>query len=107
MKSLLITSLAVVGGFCLVASTAAAGATTIRLKDNSFSPKSSTVSRGSTVTFRWTGRSAHNVTVTKGPVKFASSTKVKGTYRRKLTHAGSYSFVCTIHSGMAGRLRVK
>ncbi|MBA2514412.1 MAG: cupredoxin domain-containing protein [Solirubrobacterales bacterium] len=107
MKSLLVTALAAFAGVGLFASTAAPGATTVRLKDNSFSPRSATVQRSSSVTFRWAGQSPHNVTVTKGPVKFASTTKVKGTYRRKLTRKGTYSFVCTIHPGMAGKLRVK
>ncbi len=85
-----------------------AGATnTIKLKDDFFSPKSATVSKGSTVTFRWAGRAPHNVTVVKGPVKFHSSTKTSGSYEKKLTRAGTYKLTCTIHPGMNLTLRVR
>lgn len=90
------------------ASAMPAGATnSIKLKDNFFSPKSTSVRKGTTVTFRWTGRAPHNVTVVKGPVKFRSTLKTSGTYKRKLTRRGTYRIVCTIHPGMNLTLRVK
>jgi plastocyanin len=105
-KRLLVLPLAVAAA--VGASVLPAGAaSSISLKDNFFSPKSSTVKKGSTVTFKWTGRAPHNVTVVKGPAKFTSPTKTSGTYRRKLTRAGTYKIVCTIHPGMNLTLRVK
>jgi plastocyanin len=79
----------------------------ISVKDDFFSPKSTTVKKGSTVTFRWAGKAPHNVTVKKGPVKFQSSTKTSGTYKKKMTRAGLYRITCTIHPGMDLALRVK
>jgi plastocyanin len=55
----------------------------------------------------WKGKIAHNVTVTRGPVKFKSGTKAKGTYSKRLTRAGIYTIVCTIHPGMKMTLKVR
>jgi plastocyanin len=56
-----------------------------------------TVSKGTKVTWRWTGRSLHNVTVTKGPVKFRSGSKLSGRFSKRLRKAGTYTIVCTVH----------
>ena len=80
---------------------------TVRVKDNFFSPKSTSVSRSSTVTWRWAGKSSHNVVVKSGPVRFQSRLQRSGSYKRKLTRRGTYSIVCTIHSGMTMKLRVR
>jgi plastocyanin len=85
----------------------AGAASTVRLKDNLFAPKSTSVSKGTTVTFRWAGKAPHNVTVAKGPVKFHSKTQVKGTYSHRFSKAGTYRIVCTIHPGMNLTVRVK
>jgi plastocyanin len=86
----------------------AAGATkSIKLLDNRFSPRTATVKRGTTVKFVWAGKNPHNVFVVKGPVRFNSSTKTKGSYVKKLTKKGSYALVCTIHSGMTLTLKVR
>jgi len=99
-----ILAVAAVGIFAADASSASR---TIALKDDYFSPKSTSVKRGTTVTFRFAGRKAHNVVVTRGPVKFRSPTRTSGTYKRKLTRRGTYSLVCTLHPGMTAKLRVR
>ena len=81
--------------------------TTVKLKDDFFSPKSKTVKPNTTVVFKWTGRAPHNVVVEKGPVKFSSKTQTRGTYRKKLKRKGTYTIVCTIHPGMELKLKVK
>ncbi|HWK28624.1 MAG TPA: plastocyanin/azurin family copper-binding protein [Solirubrobacter sp.] len=78
-------------------------ATTVSVADNTFSPKTVTIARGGTVTWRWTGKKAHNVV---GP-GFASRLQKSGTYRRKLTKKGTISYRCTLHRGMEGKIRVK
>lgn len=104
----LLASLLVVAFLGLFASTAAsAGRTTIRLKDDFFSPSAKTIKKGTRVRFLWAGESAHNVTVTKGPRKFESSTKAEGDYRRTLSRKGRYTIVCTLHEGMTLKLRVR
>jgi plastocyanin len=107
MKKSLVTGLACVAGGGLFASTVASGATTIRVRDNVFSPKSASVKTGSTVTFRWAGDNPHNVKVTSGPVRFTSKTQTSGTYKRKLSRKGTYRFVCTIHPGMSGKVSAR
>lgn len=101
-------ALPLAAAIALGASVLPAGATnTIRLKDDVFSPKSTTVAKNSKVTFKWAGKSYHDVRVKSGPVKFHSSIKTKGTYTKKMTRKGTYKIVCTIHPGMELTLRVK
>jgi plastocyanin len=61
-------------------------------------PQTVTVARGTTVTWRFTGDSTHNVVVTKGPQRFRSSLKSSGRYRHTMTRRGTYTIVCTIHA---------
>src|ERR1700755_2034575 len=87
---------------------AASKTPTVKVADNKFEPTSITVKKGTTVRFTWVGHAPHNVTVTKGPVKFHSDTQTSGTFKRKLTRAGTYSIVCTIHApGMKFKIKVK
>lgn len=56
-----------------------------------------TVKKGTTVKWKWVGDAPHNVTVSKGPVKFHSRTQSSGTFSKKLTKKGTYKIYCTIH----------
>src|SRR3954449_3279479 len=86
----------------------AAGATkSVMLIDNKFSPSKVTVRRGTTVKFTWAGKNPHNVTAFQGPVTFHSGTKTTGPSRKRLTRKGTYSIICTIHSGMTLILKVR
>ena len=102
-----LASLLAVAAVGVFAADASSASRTISLKDDFFSPKSASVSRNTTVVFRFAGRKAHNVVVTKGPVKFRSPTKASGTYSRKMTRKGTYTLVCTLHPGMNGKLTVR
>jgi len=85
----------------------AEGATrTVSVRDNVFSPKSTTVARNDTVRFVWRGRNPHNVVIS-GPRRANSRVQVRGTYRFKATRRGSHRVVCTIHRGMTMQLRVR
>lgn len=94
-------------GSLAVATTAISASRSVTVGDNFFRARSLTVSKGTTVTWRWRGRAPHNVVVTRGPVRFSSKTQTKGSYRRKLSRAGTYRIVCTIHAGMAQTIRVR
>jgi plastocyanin len=91
---------------CAVAVVAAAmlaipalGATrSVSLRDNVFSPRSLTVRKGTTVRFVWRGKNQHNVRVTSGPSRFASSVKTRGSFSRRLTRRGTYRILCSIHA---------
>jgi plastocyanin len=90
-----------------LATPAAAQTRTVQVGDNFFKPGSLMVKRGTTLAFRWVGRAPHTVTVRRGPQKFDSGVKQKGTYRRKVTRKGTYSIICKIHPGQRMTLRVR
>ena len=94
-------------GLAAAAVPAAAATKTVKVDDNFFTPRPISVKKGSTVTWKWVGDAPHDVKVVKGPVKFASPTKRSGTYSKKLRRRGTYTIVCTIHSGMSMKLRVR
>ena len=54
--------------------------------------------RATVVTWRWRSQSSHNVTVRSGPARFRSATRSRGVFARRLTRAGTYRIVCTLHS---------
>jgi len=103
----LLSLLAAAGLVAAVAVPSFAGTTTVKVGDNFFSPRTKTVTRGTTVKWVWKGHVAHNVTVTRGTVKFHSTTKSSGSYSHKMTRGGTYKIVCTIHPGMAMTLKVR
>lgn len=107
MKKLIALSLASAAVIAVIVVPAFAATSTIGLRDDFFSPSSRSVPRGTTVKWVWLGKAPHNVTVTSGPVKFRSSTVKKGSYSRRMTKAGLYRIVCTIHPGMRLTLRVR
>jgi plastocyanin len=78
----------------------AAGLKTVKVHDSSFSPKSVRVQHGTTVRWSWASSLTHNVTLIKGPrgvAKSHSRNQDHGSYSRKLTTRGTYTFECTIH----------
>jgi plastocyanin len=87
---------------------ALAATKSVQVKDNKFVANTITVKKGTTVKWVWKGKAPHNVTVTKGPAKFHSKTQVKGSFSKKLTKAGTYTILCTIHApGMKMVVKVK
>jgi plastocyanin len=94
----------------VAASQALAASRSVKIGDDYFVRKGSTptitVRKGSTVTWRFRGSALHNVAVTRGPVRFHSPYKDSGSFSKKMRHAGRYTIVCTIHSGMKMKLRV-
>jgi plastocyanin len=104
----LITLLAVAAlSVGLVLSSVAFGATKkVGVKGLTFSPKTITVKKGTTVKWSWkTGGVPHNV-VGKG---FKSKTAATVSFSKKFTKKGTYRYVCTIHKaqGMRGTVKVK
>jgi plastocyanin len=76
----------------------------VTVSDNYFSPASTTVAAGA-VTWTWSGSMSHNVTFDDGN---ASPTQATGTYTRRFSVSGSYSYHCTIHgAAMSGTVTVK
>ena len=90
---------------------ALAATRSVKIGDDYFVRKGSvptvTVSKGTKVTWRWSGKDMHNVAVTKGPAKFHSSFKSSGSYSKTVKSTGTYTIVCTIHQpDMKMKLRV-
>jgi plastocyanin len=81
--------------------------TTIKVGDDYYKPKKVTVVVGDKVTWKWVGSAVHNVTVARGPKKFHSKDKSSGKYSKVVTEPGTYSIVCTLHSGMKMKLIVE
>ena len=107
MKRLALATGAVAIAVAMAVAIPSTAATTVRVDDDVFRPGSLTVSKGTTVRWRWVGDDPHNVTVSRGPAKFRSATKRSGTYSRRMRRRGRYVIVCTVHPGMDMRLRVR
>ena len=103
MRKLLVVSLmAALVAALLTAAPALSKDKSVEVDDNYFvhkgKPSTVTVKAGTKVEWEWEGSSPHNVTVTKGPVKFHSKNKTSGKYVKTLRKAGTYKIVCTIHA---------
>jgi plastocyanin len=91
--------------------TATAGAATdrISIQDFSFSPSTTTVAAGTTVTWTNDDSAVHDVTSADGPgtdatttSTFASATLSQGdTFSFTFAQPGTYYYECTIHAAMA------
>jgi plastocyanin len=78
---------------------APAGAATVRVGDNFFSPKTLSVRQHSTVTWRFVGKNDHRITVKQGPARFSSPTMSSGKYLKHMMRKGTYKLICSIHRG--------
>ena len=91
----------------LILSSVAFGATKkVGVKGLTFTPKTLSVKKGTTVKWSWkTSGVPHNVTG-KG---FKSKLAANVTFSHKFTKAGTYKYVCSIHkaAGMTGTIKVK
>ena len=103
-RKIVLTTLAALalGALLLLPGTGTAGgSTTVKVGDDFFSPKSKSISKGTTVKFKWVNTSnQHNVVKKSGPGKdFASDTTSKPgvNYQRTFKKSGTYKVTCTIH----------
>jgi plastocyanin len=109
MRKLIVIAIA---ACALAALTATAFAATkgVKVGDNYYVRPSGvpkvTVSKGTTVKWRFAGDAPHTVTVSKGPVKFSSGVKRSGTYRKKLRKRGTYTIYCTIHGASDQKMKL-
>ena len=78
-------------------------AANVTVNDNAFSPSATMIALGGQVTWTWSGSQPHNVTFQSGE---SSATQSSGTFSRTFTAAGSFSYQCTVHSGMQGSVSV-
>ncbi len=85
----------------------------MKIGDNFFSPKTTTVKAGTIVTWKWQSDNAdsHDVKLKKGPKgvkKFTSEIAATDySYKKKLSKKGKYSLYCTLHENMSQTITVK
>jgi plastocyanin len=80
--------------------TSAGSATNVSVKDNKFTPRTVTIKKGATVKWTWRGRNPHNV------LPFYKTIKKSGTFSKKFSRKGTFSYHCSVHPGMTGRVKV-
>jgi len=105
----MLAAVALVAGGCGGGGSSKSGSPpgTVSMKGLRFHPDSVTVKVGENVTWSNDDNVEHNVTATAG-AKFASQAFGPGrTYSFAPRRAGTISYVCTLHPGMAGKLIVK
>jgi len=102
IAAILAVALSAVAGSALAKGGArSAGTTTISVRDSFFSPKSVSVSKGTTLRFVWAGHLPHNLI---GPGANYGA-RVKGSVSVRATRSGTY--ICSIHRGMKVSVRVR
>ena len=80
---------------------------TVAVKNNAFSPASVKIAKGGKVTWKWTqGGVPHNVTPASGGAGSKTSSKKGYTFAKTFTKAGTFKYVCTIHSSMKMTVKV-
>ena len=80
---------------------------TVSVKNNAFSPGSVSIRKGEKVTWKWTqGGVAHNVTPATGGSGSATSSKKGFTFSKTFAKAGTFKYICTIHSSMKVTVKV-
>ena len=108
MRNLIVTALAACALAALAAT--AVAAKSVKVGDNYYVRSSGvpkvTVSKGTTVRWRFAGSSLHNVTVSRGPVKFRSTTRSSGSFSKKMRRRGTYSIYCTVHGASDQRMKL-
>lgn len=81
----------------------AAADAVVAVEDNDFGPENVEVGVGDTVGWHWNGHNDHNVVFDDGP---ASPIQDDGTWTQTFDEPGTYPYVCTLHSSMAGTVTV-
>lgn len=101
MRRILVAVLACSAAATVAGSVSSASTRSIKIGDNYFVRSSGvptvTVPVRTRVTWRWAGESAHDVRVSRGPVKFHSKVQTTGTYSKVMTRRGTYKIFCEIH----------
>jgi plastocyanin len=88
------------------AAPAAAGAVTVVMQNNLFSPEKVTVKVGQQIHWSNNDSYPHNVTATKGATFKSKSIDGGGTFDFTPKKPGTIDYVCTIHSNQNGSIRV-
>ena len=108
MRKLLVVALAA----CALAARAATAvaAKSVKVGDNYYVRASGvpkvTVSKGTTVKWRFAGSAPHTVTVSRGPVKFNSGVRSGGSFRKRMRKRGTYTIYCVVHGASDQKMKL-
>jgi plastocyanin len=102
------TAVAIATALGLAVAPAHAGTTkTVSVKNNAFSPSTVSLKKGSKVSWKWTqGGVSHNVTPAAGGAGSKTTSKKGYTFTKTFSKAGTFRYVCTLHSSMKMTVRV-
>lgn len=90
------------------AQASAAKTATVKVVDNKFKKSKVTIAKNGKVIWRWRGDGKHDVYFVSGSKKPKNCrTQRKGTCARRFRAKGRYSYLCTRHGSMAGKVTVK
>ncbi|MEA2215157.1 MAG: hypothetical protein QOK19_718, partial [Solirubrobacteraceae bacterium] len=78
----------------------ASGPPQTKIGDFYFHPGKLTIHRGTKVKWTWVGFLRHDVKVKKGPSKFHSRIRLRGTYSHVFTKRGTYVLYCSVHPNL-------
>jgi plastocyanin len=86
----------------------AAATYTVKIGDNFYNPSVRAVARGDTVTWRNNGAQGHTVTLKNGFTFFPSKYLGPGdpAFAKTFPGAGTFAYLCVIHSGQTGKVKV-
>jgi len=104
MRRLVVLGTAVL--LCSAAPAAHATTKTVKIEDFEFSPKTLTVAAGTKVTWTNKDKANHTVTFKKGPGDLGNLDEDQhrsATFRKK----GTFTYVCTLHFNMRGKIIVR
>jgi plastocyanin len=94
----------------VLAATAMASTKSVKVGDNYYVRPSGvprvTVSKGTTVKWRFVTGTGHSVTVSRGPARFSSGIRFSGSYRKKMRKRGTYTIYCTIHGASDQKMKL-
>jgi plastocyanin len=79
----------------------------ITVVDNNFSPGTTTVTPGTTVTWTWAAGNYSDHNVTFETLNQSSPSQTTGMYQVTFSTAGNFAYRCTIHVGMNGNVVVQ
>jgi plastocyanin len=105
MKALAL--LAVLAG---LSSAHGAAATRVKVGDDFYRARTVHVSRAATVSWHWAGHRRHDVyfvSAPRGAKPKRCSTRRRGNCSRTFRKRGRYSYVCTLHGEMTGKVIVR
>ena len=78
----------------------------ISIVDYGFTPGSTSIAVGTTVTWNWNGQATHNVTFDDPSVTGSGDMGSGGSFSKVFNTPGTYTYQCTNHYGMTGTISV-